>query len=1365
MRRIAHRFGSLNGVLCRLLWDSGCSDELVTPTFARQLIAKGATWEFTEEPIKVNHSDASVVGSGTPATMRICMDVLIVHKERVFQQDKVWFLVYDGCLSDAMLSETFLNEITCTSHPGERLMDTRARDGDLPLLLQQMDDYRALSQFRVNLAISSALTPPNAAPQVNNSTTSALSQALSPALTNTPAVPPPLPPEPSCSSQSPGDATTTHRQDPSHESARIKAALAEMESQRAQLMLRLGKPVSDEALSACMSVLDRYPENFRPPGHDPCKLGVYRIVLKDASKFHVALPRRVNAIMLAEIRRQVQELVAVGAIERCTSRPASIYALVMARRPNAPGKYRMCVDLVECNSNTVPAPYSIPDVQQALDRLSGKQLYCTFDFSSWFHQFELAEEDRDKVAFVVPGDNLTPPQIYRYKRVAFGLMNATYFCQRQLQEALELWPGCEGIYPFVDDIVLAANTLDDMLSKLDAFMQFCRHHNIRLKKEKTELATSAVRHVGFILSADGQHLDPARVESLINIGAPKNIEGLRSLLGSFGFVRGWLADMASTAAPLTDLMSGTAHRLKLDWGPAQDAALDALKLSVLLAPAKIAPDERLPFHIFVDASDVGVAAVLVQFRKNAAGDLVPFAVDHRSRRWSPREAAWQISEREMYAIRYGLFKFREYVQGHPDVSVHSDHLNLVTGLWKHSSPKIQRWRMFLESMRPFKLVHIGGTDPLQRPADALSRLHIRNLTMSTTAAELDPDTAHIMDRGEGEDDEPMFGPPIFCDAATQTAFISELTRHSATAAYMVTAISARERDLHNRYGIGFHITEKMGWSVLDHKICPLLASQTDRRGLGFRRPPTHAHSLLTSVPLYSEIDSVAHVADWLEEEEDRDHSHLVHCNLATSDSSQTSPQDYRDLAYKQAGGFPLADVMRRAHDDTHPGFLATWRRVIRAMGPRAGVNAAAIKAEVKRYCDACICCQKLQPAREKLLANIGTIRQHPFSSYAFDIVVLSDPDADGCRYILVCVDSFSRAVELFALRQANASSVTECLNDVLCRWGRVHELRCDNAKAFTSAVTTALLKRARVALHLTAPYSHQSNGQVENCNRRVMDILRAMVVDDRLGINTSSRWSLLLPDVRRVLMTRTIIQHGCTPNDLAYMNCPETESSIFAEESWMPRQPEHDEPCPGWISELARQHQALIDICDEKQEAVLQKLAELNERKAAASPLRKLQVHDFALLKLSDRPQRKIQPRWAGPYLVIGFPDNDPDHLMVELQHVATKKVGSFHLNMLKYCDMTLLKDVEDALPYASKDSFEYEIEEILSHQPTGPRKVDGKLRNKRDYEFRCLWKDLPLGLDNPSWEPYTNETLRSCEAYKNYVAQPHVVASLGANF
>jgi hypothetical protein len=283
-----------------------------------------------------------------------------------------------------------------------------------------------------------------------------------------------------------------------------------------------------------------------------------------------------------------------------------------------------------------------------------------------------------------------------------------------------------------------------------------------------------------------------------------------------------------------------------------------------------------------------------------------------------------------------------------------------------------------------------------------------------------------------------------------------------------------------------------------------------------------------------------------------------------------------------------------------------------------------------------------------------------------------------------------------------------------------------------------------------------------------MDVLRAMILDDRLGPNTQTRWSLLLPEVRRVLMTRTVTQHGLTPNDLAYMHCPETEASIFEDERWMPpANNTTNQAEPEWLLKLQQQHEALIDICDEKQNEVLNKLADLNEKNRAKQPQRQrvIQVHDFVLVKLTDRPQQKTQPRWAGPYLVVSFPDNDPSRLKVTLQHLSTKVVGDFHTNMLKFCDMSLMQQVEDAIPYAAKDCFEYEVEAVMQHIPTGPRRTAAGLKNKNDYEFRVLWKDIPLGLDNPSWEPYTNESFRQCAAYQDYIKRPEVVAALGDKF
>jgi hypothetical protein len=204
---------------------------------------------------------------------------------------------------------------------------------------------------------------------------------------------------------------------------------------------------------------------------------------------------------------------------------------------------------------------------------------------------------------------------------------------------------------------------------------------------------------------------------------------------------------------------------------------------------------------------------------------------------------------------------------------------------------------------------------------------------------------------------------------------------------------------------------------------------------------------------------------------------------------------------------------------------------------------------------------------------------------------------------------------------------------------------------------------------------------------------------------------------------------------------------------------------PEWLIKFQQQHEALIDICDEKQSDILEKLANLNAEKNIESQLRHIQVHDFVLVKLTDRPQQKAQPRWSGPYLVISFPDNDPARQIVTLQHLSTKVVGEFHVNMTKFCDMSLMKVVEDAIPYAAKDNFEYEIESVIEHRPQGPRRTSAGLRPKSDYEFKCLWKDIELSDDNPSWEPWTNASLRSCEAYMQYTSDPAFVRLNGAGF
>ena len=89
------------------------------------------------------------------------------------------------------------------------------------------------------------------------------------------------------------------------------------------------------------------------------------------------------------------------------------------------------------------------------------------------------------------------------------------------------------------------------------------------------------------------------------------------------------------------------------------------------------------------------------------------------------------------------------------------------------------------------------------------------------------------------------------------------------------------------------------------------------------------------------------------------------------------------------------------------------------------------------------------------------------------------------------------------------------------------------------------------------------------------------------------------------------------------MFAPENEDSIFAEEIWKagaqePAQAETEAA----IATLLRQHQALIDKCEEIQDAHLAKLAALNE--AQAPDLSPILPGEFVLVDMLERPHSKI---------------------------------------------------------------------------------------------------------------------------------------------
>jgi hypothetical protein len=310
-----------------------------------------------------------------------------------------------------------------------------------------------------------------------------------------------------------------------------------------------------------------------------------------------------------------------------------------------------------------------------------------------------------------------------------------------------------------------------------------------------------------------------------------------------------------------------------------------------------------------------------------------------------------------------------------------------------------------------------------------------------------------------------------------------------------------------------------------------------------------------------------------------------------------------------------------------------------------------------------------------------------------------------------------------------------------------------------------------VQQHFVAPFAHQSNGQVENLNRRVEHVLRVMILDakQKLGQPSKNNWSILLPMVRGIINSKLVHRHGCSANDLLYGATSQREG-IFEDEPWnrgtgpsVVGVEVGDGPAAerasATVQKWREQHEALLESCERAQDDLLDRLAEIQGPEAAE--VDSLQPGDAVLVSVEERGAHKLSARWMGPYLAVEAPVGQ----RVLVQHLSSRKLSTVQLAMCKRCDLSLMSDVDDWLPLAAQDNFEYVIKEVVAHRPATRALSGRKKRPKSDFEFRVLWADLPEGEDNPSWEPWENQSLRESAPYAAYLSQPAVREALGADF
>lgn len=137
----------------------------------------------------------------------------------------------------------------------------------------------------------------------------------------------------------------------------------------------------------------------------------------------------------------------------------------------------------------------------------------------------------------------------------------------------------------------------------------------------------------------------------------------------------------------------TSRSLSFIWTPEAEKAFLELKRRFTSAPILVHPDPSLSFIVEVDASDVGVGAILSQ-RSPKDQKIHPCAFF--SRRLSPAESNYDIGNRELLAVKLALEEWRHWLEGaEQPFLVWTDHKNLAyIQTAKRLNSRQARWALF-----------------------------------------------------------------------------------------------------------------------------------------------------------------------------------------------------------------------------------------------------------------------------------------------------------------------------------------------------------------------------------------------------------------------------------------------------------------------------------------------------------------------------------------------------------------------------------------------------------------------------------------------------------------------------------------------
>jgi hypothetical protein len=328
--------------------------------------------------------------------------------------------------------------------------------------------------------------------------------------------------------------------------------------------------------------------------------------------------------------------------------------------------WRMCVDYTDLNKHCPEDPFGLPRIDQVVDSTAGCSTLSFLDCYSGYHQISPAKEDEEYTAFT------TPFGAFCYTSMSFGLKNAGATYQKAIQTCLADHWG-KRVEAYIDDVVIKTENSENFIEDLQLVFNRLRRYRWKLNPEKCVFGVPAGKLLEFIVSHRVIEANPAKIEAIMRMEAPRSQKKVQRLTGCMAALSRFISRMGEKGMPFYKLLKKVD---KFQWTTEAQEALDALKKflttpPVLKPPRRATPNQPVEDLLLYISCTTHVVSTALVVERVEEGHTYP--VQHPvyfiSEVLGPSKMKYPQVQKLLYMVLLTARKLRHYFDDHKVIVV------------------------------------------------------------------------------------------------------------------------------------------------------------------------------------------------------------------------------------------------------------------------------------------------------------------------------------------------------------------------------------------------------------------------------------------------------------------------------------------------------------------------------------------------------------------------------------------------------------------------------------------------------------------------------------------------------------------------